>query len=215
MDTNDHPNSWPAKAGGGAWPVCWSAVWVGALAALAFALVAGLSGLALGVHMSQPGKPLANWREVQFFGVAWTVCSAFLAFVVGGWVAGSIGSHRRSEPAMLHGAIAWLVAVPLLVVLAAIGAGGFFGAWYTGLSGQPGWAATPAAIVEPAVAVAATRANALGAVTALLLGLIGSVLGGWMASGEPMTLTHYRRRDGLAPGDSRSSTQHRFERQPT
>jgi hypothetical protein len=28
-----------------------------------------------------------------------------------------------------------------------------------------------------------------------LLGLIGSVIGGWMASGEPMTFTHYRRRD--------------------
>ena len=31
-------------------------------------------------------------------------------------------------------------------------------------------------------------------VSALLLGLVGSVIGGWMASGEPMTLTHYRHR---------------------
>ena len=35
---------------------------------------------------------------------------------------------------------------------------------------------------------------ALGALTALLLGLVGSVIGGWMASGEPMTFTHYRTR---------------------
>jgi hypothetical protein len=31
-------------------------------------------------------------------------------------------------------------------------------------------------------------------VTALLLGLVGSVIGGWMASGEPMTLTYWRTR---------------------
>ena len=37
----------------------------------------------------------------------------------------------------------------------------------------------------------ATRNAALVAVAALLLGLIGSVLGGWMASGEPMSLTHH------------------------
>ena len=29
----------------------------------------------------------------------------------------------------------------------------------------------------------------------MLLGLVGAALGGWMASGEPMTLGHYRRRD--------------------
>jgi hypothetical protein len=32
-------------------------------------------------------------------------------------------------------------------------------------------------------------------VVAVLLGLVGSVLGGWMASGEPMKLTYYRHRD--------------------
>jgi hypothetical protein len=39
-----------------------------------------------------------------------------------------------------------------------------------------------------------TRNSALGAVTALLLGLMGSVIGAWMASGEPMNFTHYRTR---------------------
>jgi hypothetical protein len=40
----------------------------------------------------------------------------------------------------------------------------------------------------------ATRNSALGAATALLLGLIGAVIGGWMASGEPMNFSHYRTR---------------------
>jgi len=41
----------------------------------------------------------------------------------------------------------------------------------------------------------AVRNAALGAVTALLLGLVGSVIGGWMASGEPMTFGHHRYRN--------------------
>jgi hypothetical protein len=41
---------------------------------------------------------------------------------------------------------------------------------------------------------AAVRNTALANVAALLLGLVGGVLGGWMASGEPMSWTYYRRR---------------------
>jgi hypothetical protein len=33
-----------------------------------------------------------------------------------------------------------------------------------------------------------------------LLGLIGSAVGGWMASGESMTITYYRTRAALAGG---------------
>jgi len=44
-----------------------------------------------------------------------------------------------------------------------------------------------------------TRNTALTAVTALLLGLVGSVVGGWLASGEPMTLTRDRNRTGITP----------------
>jgi hypothetical protein len=35
----------------------------------------------------------------------------------------------------------------------------------------------------------------MAALTSLLVGLIGSVIGGWMASGEPMTFTFYRKRN--------------------
>jgi hypothetical protein len=48
---------------------------------------------------------------------------------------------------------------------------------------------------------AAVRNGALAAVLGLLLGLVGAVLGGWMASGEPMQVTYYRRRD-RAPYDA-------------
>lgn len=182
------------------WPLSWSGVWTGTLSAIALALIFGLVAIALGAH--RVGQPFGTWREVGFLGLAFSVFGSFLAFALGGWVAAKVAGTRHSEPAMLHGAIAWLVAVPILVVLASMGAASHFGGWYGGLAGVPPAAAAQAlaAAPDPAAALAARNA-ALAAVTALLLGLMGAVVGGWMGSGEPMTFTHYRtRRDRAASG---------------
>jgi hypothetical protein len=172
-----------------AWPLSWSAAWVGTLAAVALALIFGLVGIAVGAH--RVGQPLGAWHGMSFLALTWSVFGAFISFVVGGWAAVKVGGFRRSETAMLHGAIAWLIAVPVLVAMASLGAAAYLGTWYSGLAGTPVWAA--AATQDPAGALAARNA-ALAAVTALLLGLVGGVVGGWMGSGEPMTFTHYRTR---------------------
>jgi len=171
------------------------------LAALAFALITSLAGIAVGAQMVGHGEPINSWHRVHFGGLAWTVCSAFFSFVIGGWVTGKIAGHPRSETAMLHGAIAWLVAIPLLLALAALGAGGYMGSWYAGLAGNPAWVNAPAQAANEA-AYAIVRNNALGALTALILGLIGSVLGGWLASGEPMTFF----RNATAPASGSTLT---------
>jgi hypothetical protein len=213
------------------WPVNWGAVWVGALAAVAAVLIFGLIGIALGAHLLGPDHRVVDLKKISLGTLAFSVVSAFLAFVIGGWVAGKIAGILRSEPAMLHGAIVWLVAVPILVVLAGLGAGSYFGGWYAGLAGTPSWAAPAGAPfdrpVSPGVSATeeertqykaglaefeqkmkqwqedtpkVTRNSALGAITALLLGLIGAVVGGWMASGEPMTLTYHRNRPATRSG---------------
>jgi hypothetical protein len=185
MDT--HESEWVR------WPVAWTAVWVGALTALAVGLIIGLVGFALGAHEV---SRYVDWKKVHLVTLVFDVGGAFFAFVAGGWTAARIAGIRRSEPAILHGAIVWLLTVPLLLVLAALGTSAHFGGWYAGLAGTPSWAtvATPSDL-DLAVA---TRNNALATVVALLLGLVGSVIGGWMASGEPMTFTHYRNRDRLS-----------------
>jgi hypothetical protein len=208
------------------WPVNWSAAWVGALAAIAAILIFGLVGIALGVHLLGPEHRVVDLKKIELGTLAFSVFSAFLSFVVGGWVAGRIAGILRSEPAMLHGAIVWLVAAPMLVVLGGLGAGSLFGGWYASLSGTPSWSTPVGAPFERPEplgtnasteeqgqfkqeqaeyrrkvkqwqedTIKATRNSALGAVTALLLGLMGSVIGGWMASGEPMNLTHHRTRE--------------------
>lgn len=185
--------TWPS---GDYWPINWSAIWVGALSALALALIISLAGAAVGAQQLGPGGKIASWHDVGLGALFFAVIGAFFSFVVGGWVAGKINGYRHAETDMLHGAIVWLVAVPILVVLAALGAGSLFGGWYVGLAGVPLWANQQAVAADPAAATAARNA-ALLAVTALLVGLIGAVLGGWMASGEPMSLT-LRQRDRLA-----------------
>jgi hypothetical protein len=55
------------------------------------------------------------------------------------------------------------------------------------------WVTPNVVAADPAAATAARNA-ALGTVTALLIGLMGAVIGGWMASGEPMSINHYRTR---------------------
>jgi MFS family permease len=172
------------------WPV-WSAVWVGALSALAVGLVIGLIGYAIGAHQLTAPRT-TTFSNARLVTTIFSVAGAFFAFVVGGWVAGRILGARRAEPAILHGVIAWLVTVPVMLLLGALGATVMWGGWYGGLVASPAWMATPPATPEIAAAV---RNGALASVAALLLGLVGSVIGGWMASGEPMMLGHYRRRD--------------------
>ena len=181
------------------WPVSWSAIWIGALAALAVSLIFGLVGIAVGAYGD---IHIVSWHKFHVVALVLSVCGAFFAFVVGGWAAGKILGARHAESAMLHGAIAWLVTIPFLLVLASLGAAGYFGIWYHGLAGTPVWVA-PAVVADPEAAAIMARNGALAALTALLLGLVGSVLGGWLASGEPMTFTHYRTRAAFVSGGSK------------
>ena len=171
------------------WPVNWSAIWIGALAALAAGALFGLLGSAVG---AQTETRVVNWHKVRLGALVMSVFGSFLAYVIGGWVAGKVRGAGRAEDSMLHGAVAWLVTIPILLMLAAVGAMNAYGVWYGGLAGTPAWA-PPVISGDPHTAIIA-RNGAMAAFAALLLGLIGSVIGGWMASGERMTFTHYRTR---------------------
>lgn len=209
------------------WAHChfnWTAVWVGSLAAFSLLLLFGLIGISVGAHRLGAESRVVDWKHFGTGALIFSVCGAFFSSVVGGWVAGKVAGILHSEPAMLHGAITWLVTVPMLIVASAIGAAGLFGGWYAGLGvSQNSPASANGPFVRPeaptttnAVDVAAyrnematykqdvdawreatpkaTRNSALGAITALLLGLVGCVIGGWMASGEPMNFSHYKTR---------------------
>jgi hypothetical protein len=179
--------------------VNWSAIWIGALSALAVSLMFGLIGIAVGAYEE---IHIVSWHKFQVLALVLSVCGAFFAFVAGGWAAGKVVGGRHAESAMLHGAIAWLLTIPMLLLLASLGAADYFGVWYHGLAGTPVWV-SPAVVADPQAAAVLARNAALAALTSLLLGLVGSVLGGWMASGEPMTFTYHRTRAAFVSGGSR------------
>jgi hypothetical protein len=174
-----------------AWPVAWSGIWVGALSALAVGLIIGLVGYAVGAHEVVSPRP-TDAHKLRVIATAFNIAGAFFAFVIGGWVAARIAGIQRAEPAILHGAIVWLVGVALLVALAGMGATTYFGSWYAGLA-APVATRSAAIPLDPEVA-RVMRNAAFGTVVGLLTGLTGGVLGAWLASGEPMSIAYYRRR---------------------
>lgn len=179
------------------WPVEWSAVWVGALTALAVGLIIGLIGFAVGAHEVSKA---ATWKNVRMFTLIFNVAGAFFAFAAAGWVAARLADLRRAETAIIHGTIAWLVTLPILMALAATGALAAYGGWLGSLAG---FHATPAAVPSSTDLAAAMRNTALSNLTGVLVGLMGAVIGAWMASGEPMSLTYYRRRERRPMEDTR------------
>jgi hypothetical protein len=172
------------------WPINWNAVIVGAMAAIVAVVLFGLIGTAIGAHKTGIEGRITAWSGVGFFSLAYAVISSFFAFVAAGWIAGRIAGIRRAEDATLQGAVTWLVAVSLLVAMAAM-SGAIMNGWYTSLAPIPAVPAVPGQPADPGLAIA-VRNGALAAAAALLIGLMGSVIGGWVASGEPMTVGRYR-----------------------
>jgi hypothetical protein len=195
------------------WAHChvnWTAILLGALATFSMILLFGLVEVALGAHLLGPEHRIVDVKKIGLWTVILSVCGAFFSSVIGGWVAGKIAGILHAEPAMLHGAFVWLVTVPILVLCATLGASNLLGGWYGSLGPNlatklstpfvhpeaPGASATSEEIAAFKTQQAESNSkaacnSALVAITALLLGLLGSVIGGWMASGEPMNFTHY------------------------
>ena len=177
----------------GPWVLFWSAVWVGVLTAFALVVVFGLLGIAFGATSGVPVR-YARWRDYGSVAIFMGILGAFLSFAAGGWTAGKIIGPQRAEGGMLHGGIVWLLTLPVLLVMGTLGSAAFFGAWFGGLAGVPTWVAVPPVAMVPPEAAAQARHAAIAGLAAMLISLMGAVIGGWMASGEPMTLTHHRTR---------------------
>lgn len=69
----------------------------------------------MGAHRTASTR-IVRWHELGLGSLIFTIPGAFRPFVVGEWAAGRISGRLRSEPAILHRAIAWLLCVSLIVV---------------------------------------------------------------------------------------------------
>ena len=189
------------------WHLDWAAVWVGALAMLVAAALFSFIALAVGAQKAVDARVL-HWAEVPVATIAFSVFGAFLASAIGAWVAGRMSGARLAEPAILHGVAAWLVLMGIVITLAAIGGAHSYAGGYLGNLTPPGAPApTPSTPVDPNAAIAIRNA-ALGSVLGILIGLMGAVVGAWIASGERLdSIAHYRRTDRwTTAGDVRRTT---------
>ena len=79
----------PVTERGGAWPVSWSAIWVGALGATTATLIGGLLAVAFRAYDVHPGNAVGP-EDLGIGELIASVCIAFFACVIGGWAAARI-----------------------------------------------------------------------------------------------------------------------------
>jgi len=175
------------------WHLSWSSVFVGALAGLVAAVLFSLIAVAIGAHKAVDDRIL-KWADLGPVTIIFSVFGAFLASVIGAWVAVKMSGARRAEPAILHGVAAWLVTMGIVLLFAALSGAHTLGGGYLGGLTPPGAPAPTTAPVDPNTAIAIRNA-AVGSILGILIGLMGAVVGGWFASGEPMNVNYYRTRE--------------------
>jgi hypothetical protein len=189
------------------WHVSWGSVLVGALAGLVAAVLFSLIAVAVGAHKAVDDRIL-KWADFGPVTIIFSVLGAFFASVIGAWVAAKMSGARRAEPAILHGVAAWLVSMGIVLLFAALSGANTLGGGYLGGLTPPGAPAPTGTPVDPNAAIAIRNA-AVGSVLGILIGLMGAVIGGWFASGEPMNLNYYRARTtgfGRTPAASDRTT---------
>ncbi|HUQ42678.1 MAG TPA: hypothetical protein VM052_09265 [Candidatus Limnocylindrales bacterium] len=166
---------------GGHERVHWGPVLAGVVAALSTLLLLGLLGLATGlthVDAQAAGNSTGN-QDAGRNSALWAAVSAAIAFIVGGYVAGRASDERSPGWSAFNGAMVFLVALPLMLWLAAQGAGAALGALGDLRSGANDASANGA---DAARAIEAARNAATAGLIGGLVGLAASTLGGLMAA---------------------------------
>lgn len=103
--------------------VCWGAVVAGSLAAISLLILAGALGSAIGLSAyGRDGVYRPGWGA----GI-WLVLSAAVAYFIGGGLSAYLASYRTGTIGLLHGVMAWVLSLPLLLLVAGPIAGGLLG----------------------------------------------------------------------------------------
>jgi hypothetical protein len=186
----------------------WGPLWAGLLSALTTLFLLSLLGAALGLSSlnaataaAQGGAPPDAGRNSAL----WEGLSGILAFLLGGYVAARVAHLLDRSWGAFHGAMVFMLALPLVLWLAGQGLGavlGTLGSVASGLNvaagqaagaaGQAGAAArtNPTAVGD---AAAALRNGLWGSLLGSLLGLGASAVGGWLGSQHLLSLDRGRR----------------------
>ena len=178
--------------------VRWGPIVAGLCTALTSLLILGLLGVAIGLTAVDAGTAAAQGGPPPDAGrnsAIWGALAALISFLLGGFVAAKTAAVFGRGWGALNGALVFVLAVPVTLLLAGLGLGavlGSLGGFASGLNPDPGQvqgaanqARDAAANVQPIdVAQAAERARnaAWGALAGSLVGLGASALGGYLGT---------------------------------
>jgi hypothetical protein len=146
-------------------------------------LMLGILGLAVGLTTLDPQATATQGvtAEAGWAAAAWGGVSMLVAFLIGGIVAARASAVFSHGWGAVNGAMVFLMALPVILVLAAMGLGGVLGTWMAFV--QPGTMTfQPGSVTmqpgEMATAAQMARDTAFGAFIGGLLGLLAATLGG-------------------------------------
>lgn len=178
----------------------WGPIIGGLLTALTTLFLLSLLGGAVGLTQfnaataaAQGGVPGEAGRNSAI----WEGISGILSFLLGGYVAARLAHMLDRNWAAWHGALVFMLALPIALWLAGQGLGallgtvgnvaGGFNALATAQNAGAQAQANPTAVGDSA---AALRNGMWGALIGSLLGLGASALGGWLGAHHLLSLTH-------------------------
>jgi hypothetical protein len=184
--------------------VHWGPIIVGLLTAFTTLLLLSLLGLAVGLTTVNAGTAAAQGgppADVGRNSAIWAGISGIVSFLLGGYVAGRTAAIFNRSWGALNGAVVFMLAVPVILLLAGQGLGtvlGSLGSLSGALASNPsaaqaaqgaaGQAQATAQSIEPvdvARAAEAARNTAWGTLGGSLVALAASALGGYLGTRHP------------------------------
>lgn len=154
--------------------VDWGAVWGGLLTAIGLFVLLSVLATAVGITATQ--ETAVDAGEASRIGGVVSAVLALLAFFAGGYVAGHMSGAHDNASGALNGFLVWALALVLILILAAFGAGAAFGTL-----AQSFGPAIPGE-VDPNAAAEGAQSAAWIAFISLGLAATAATLGGWMGS---------------------------------
>jgi len=115
------PHLMPAQSALAQSPMSWSALCCGLLAVLSCLVLMGTLGLALGIMAPNAASAFSQRDAI------WGLATSGIAFLLGGFIAGKLSGAPSLASRAGHGLMLFFLALPVSLILGALGLGPYFG----------------------------------------------------------------------------------------
>lgn len=163
--------------------VRWGSIWAGLFTTVTSMLLLGIAGVAIGLASVDPNAAAQGGitPEAGLAAGIWGGVAAVIAFFLGGYLAGRSAAVFSRGWGAVNGALVFVVAIPVMLLLATMGLGGLLGSLGNLVPNVNPAAIAPAGgmpSVDVAATTAAVRDGAWGTLIGAILALGAAAAGG-------------------------------------